>query len=79
MTVREMTEPLVHPRFNLPCACFPDIEEILRDASAHDWLRFALAWALTLESMDVAKDAEVLAGILDRWADHEISDHSPSA
>lgn len=80
MTVAEMTEPrFFHPLFNRSCECFPDIVEILQDPTAHDWLKFALAWASGLDSLDVAKDAEVLADVLDRWADHQIRDHSPSA
>jgi hypothetical protein len=77
MTVNGMTQPrFLHPRFNHPCECFPDIEEILRDPSANHWLKIALTGALSLNSADVAEDAEVLMGVLRRWADHQIRDHS---
>lgn len=80
MTIKEMTQPrYLHPRFNLPCDCFPDIEDILRDPSAHHWLKVALTEALALHPVDVADDAEVLVDVLGRWADHQIRNHSPSA
>ena len=78
MTVKEMTQArFLHPRFNHPCECFPDIEEILRDPSVRHWLKIALTGALSLNSTEVAEDAKVLMGVLGRWADHQIRDHSP--
>ena len=79
MTVNEMVQlRFLHPRLGHPCECFPDIEEILRDPSAHHWLKIALTGALSLNPEEVAKDAEVLMGVLGQWADHSIRDHSLS-
>jgi hypothetical protein len=80
MTVKEMTQPrFLHPRFNHPCECFPDIEEILRDSHSNHWPNVALKEALALDPIDVAEDAKVLADVLGRWADHHSRDHSPNA
>ena len=79
-----MTNPLAepqsffHPRAT-PCQCFSEAEIVLRDPSAHRWLQAALAAAMALDPVDAANDAEVMAGILDRWATHVLSHHSPSA
>ena len=80
MIAKEMFHTrFLHPRFNHPCECFPAIEETLRDPSASHWIKVALAGALALNSVDVANDAEMLAGILGRWARHQTSDHISSA
>ena len=67
------------PRAGNCCSCFLEADEILRDPSAHHWLKVALAGALALDPVDAANDAEVLAGVLDRWSTHVLGHHSPSA
>jgi|GEM_PF-2001013 len=44
----------------------PTIEEILANPSASFWLRSALLAALSLDPVDAANDAELLARLLDR-------------
>ena len=61
------------------CPCFPEIQEILNDPSAHNWLKETLAAAIRLDPIDVTNDAIYLATVLDRWSDHMIAAHSPSA
>ena len=61
------------------CSCFPDIRKIRDDPSAHYWLKQTLATAIQQYSVDVAIDAQILADVLNRWCDHLISHHSPSA
>ena len=68
-----------HRQCNQPCACFPDIEAVISNPIARDWLKPALIGAIVQDTEEVAVDAEVLASILVRWADHQIREHSPRA
>lgn len=45
-----------------------EIREILRDPSLSDWLRTAMLSALDRDPVDAAKDAGLLALVLDRRA-----------
>jgi len=48
----------------------PEIEAVLSDPAASDWLKAALRSALQRDPVDAANDSEVLALLLDRrWHD----------
>ncbi len=47
-------------------AGLPQIDEVLRDPAASFWLTDALRAALARDPVDAARDAEVLARLLDR-------------
>jgi len=80
MPAKGSTQPQIsHRQCNQPCACFPDIEAVISDPTARDWLETALIGAIVQDTEEVAADAEVLASILVRWADHQIREHSPRA
>ena len=44
----------------------PEIEQVLADPSASDWLKACLVSALARDPVDAANDAEILALLLDR-------------
>ena len=80
MPAKGSTQPQIsHRQCNQPCACFPDIEAVISDPTARDWLETALIGAIMQDTEEVTVDAEVLASILVRWADHQIREHSPRA
>ena len=80
MTAKGSPQPQIsHRQCNQPCACFPDIEAVISDPTARDWLKTALTEAIVQDTEEVAVDAEVLASILLRWADHQIREQSPRA
>ncbi|MBV9072031.1 MAG: hypothetical protein JOZ10_00245 [Acidobacteria bacterium] len=49
----------------LGTAELPEIESVLRDPAASQWLQSALRSALHRDPVDAANDAEVLARLLD--------------
>jgi hypothetical protein len=42
----------------------PEIETILNDPAASDWLKRSLRWALDRDPVDAAVDSEALASVL---------------
>jgi hypothetical protein len=44
----------------------PEVEQVLVDPAASDWLKAALRSALSRDPVDAASDSEVLAQLLDR-------------
>ena len=80
MTAKGSTQPQIsHRQCNQLSAGFPDIEAVISDPTARDWLKTALIGAIVQDTEEVDVDAEVLAKILVRWADYQIREQSPRA
>ena len=80
MPAKGSTQPQIsHSQCNQPCAGFPDIEAVISDPTARDWLKTALIGAIVQDTEEVDVYAEVLARILVRWADHQMREHTPRA
>jgi hypothetical protein len=52
----------------------PDIDEVLADPAASDWLKSALRSALCRDPVDAANDSEILAGLLKERCDRILSE-----
>jgi hypothetical protein len=62
-----------------PAADFPEIEKILQDPAASDWLKASLRSALSRDPVDAANDSELLALLLKRRCRRILSGHPPAS